>query len=130
MGACDVQIITVDDPTRRRKATPHYRSWDTLAGDETGWCPTCMPGMVGSVRFHSHMIVTSRVCPYCWARFAPAKPTDTHCSSACKARTTAWDAWIRETGPATAGKGPKAPRGGGSLAASTERFVLTLEAVA
>ncbi len=114
----------------------HFYRWDTFGGDEFGQCPypSCRPGMMANVPVNvtGHMIVTSRVCRYCWARFAPARPTDMHCSKTCKARTQAWDAWIRETQrEASYGRtGPKNPRGGASLAASTERFELTFEAVA
>ena len=112
----------------------HFRKWDTFGDDELGQCPQpgCQDRWIGNVHCNGHQIVVKRTCCFCWARFAPSRPTDMHCSKACKARTQAWDAWIRETQREAAygRRGPKAPRGGASLTESTERFALNLERVA
>ncbi len=115
--------------------TNHFYRWDSQPADEFGPCPQpgCQPSstvMMNGQRLNcrGHLIVVARTCRYCWARFAPARPTDAHCSKTCKDRDQAYDQWIRDTPVRFDGKlGPKAPRGGASLTASTDRFALELE---
>lgn len=112
----------------------HFYRWDSQPADEFGPCP--QPGCQSSstvlmngqrLNCHGHLIVVARTCRYCWVRFAPARPTDSHCSKTCKDRDQAWGQWLRDTGPSTAGRGPKAPRAGAGLTASTDRFAVELE---